>query len=162
MLFTTGSFAKINYIRSALNVLIRRAQNRHFQEEMNDLARGQHFCTSNKMKSLTSLIYAIGILRIGGRYEFDECHPIILIANDPLTRPIIDKRSASPHSQMYKMLLMKNQGSNAIDGFITSCQSKPVSSISCHRIRLCRYKVWWSQESYPHQGNRHPWHFVFA
>jgi len=82
-------------LHGALNVLIKRAQERHFQEEMNDLVRDQHLRTNSKLKSLNPFMDASGILRVGGRLQFanvsyDERHPIILIANDPLTRLIID------------------------------------------------------------------------
>lgn len=82
-------------LHGAQKVLIRRAQKRYFQEEMNDLARCQHLRTKSKMMSLTPFMDASGILRVGGRLQladvsYDERHPIILTANDPLTRLIID------------------------------------------------------------------------
>ncbi|CAI6367558.1 unnamed protein product [Macrosiphum euphorbiae] len=82
-------------LQGTLNVLLKQAQKWYFLEEMHLLARGQHIRTSSKLRSLTPFIDAAGILRVGGRLQhthasFDERHPIILNADDQLTRLLVD------------------------------------------------------------------------
>lgn len=82
-------------LQGALNVLLKQAQKRHFLEEINLLARGQPIRRISKLRTLTPFIDAAGVLRVGGRLQhahvsYDERHPIILNADDPLTRLLVD------------------------------------------------------------------------
>lgn len=82
-------------LQGALNVLLKQAQKRHFSEEINLLARGQPIRRISKLRTLTPFIDAAGVLRVGGRLQhahvsYDERHPIILNADDPLTRLLVD------------------------------------------------------------------------
>ena len=78
----------------ALSLCIRRAQEIAFPEEFHLIRKGQGLPTRSKLLTFKPFIDGLGQLRIGGRLQnapvdYSTKHPILLPADQPITRLII-------------------------------------------------------------------------